>query len=274
MLTHFLPGTLPYHNIDPILFEWGFIVIRWYSLAYLGGLMAAWYMLAQMADAQNAPFKRLQIDDFIIWGMLGIIIGGRLGYVLFYNFSYYASHLADIPRLWDGGMSFHGGLAGVVVATILFARKHKIPLMQFADRIAIVSPIGLMFGRIANFINGELWGSPSDLPWAMVFPTGGDVARHPSQLYEAFGEGLLLFLILKFLFQRTKITHYPGMLTGVFFIGYGIARYLVEFVRVPDAQLGLIGGVISMGQILSIPMLLGGLGFILYAKKPPKGHAR
>ncbi len=270
MYDYMATTTLAYHNIDPILFQWGFIVIRWYSLAYLSGLIFAWWQLSKMAEQPKSPFNKQQIDDFIVWGMVGIIAGGRLGYVLFYNPSYYFSHMGDILRLWDGGLSFHGGLAGVVVTTILYAKAKKIPLFEFGDRIAVVSPIGLFFGRVANFINGELWGSPSNLPWAMTFPSGGDVARHPSQLYEALGEGLILYLLLSYLFKRTNISRYPGMLIGVFFLGYGLARYLVEFVRVPDAHLGLIGGFISMGQILSLPMLAVGLGFVLYATKKAK----
>lgn len=173
----------------------------------------------------------------------------------------------DILRLWDGGMSFHGGLGGVMLAVIAFAHKYKINLFQFADRIAVVSPMGLFFGRMSNFINGELWGAPSDLPWAMVFPGGGDIARHPSQLYEGLLEGLLLFLILNWLYTKTHIKNQVGMLTGVFFIGYGMARYGLEFVRVPDAHLGLLGGIISMGQLLSLPMIGFGLWLIVRAAK-------
>lgn len=267
-------GTLPFHNIDPILFEWGFVVIRWYSLAYIGGLMFAWWYLAKMGDEKKSPFTRAHIDDFVMWATFGVIFGGRLGYVLFYNPSYYASNPGDILRLWDGGMSFHGGLGGVMLAVIAFAYKYKINLFQFADRIAVVSPMGLFFGRVSNFINGELWGAPSELPWAMVFPGGGDVARHPSQLYEGLLEGLLLFLILNWLYTKTPIKNQVGMLTGVFFIGYGMARYGLEFVRVPDAHLGLLGGIMSMGQLLSLPMIGFGLWLIVRAaKNAAKGAA-
>lgn len=265
-----IPGVLEYHNIDPELFRWGFIVIRWYSLAYIGGLMLGWWYLGKLTTLKKSPTTKLQIDDFIMWATLGIILGGRLGYVLFYNPVFYFNNPGDILQVWDGGMSFHGGFLGVVLATIMFCRKQNINLLGFADQIAIVSPMGLFFGRIANFINGELWGGESDLPWAMQFPTGGDVYRHPSQIYEALGEGLILFIILNWLYHKTDAKKHPGIITGVFFIGYGFARYLVEFVREPDAHLGRFGDIITMGQILSLPMLIVGMGFILYATRKKK----
>jgi phosphatidylglycerol---prolipoprotein diacylglyceryl transferase len=266
-----LGGTLAYHNIDPILFEWGFVVIRWYSLAYIGGLLFAWWYLSKLSDDKDSPTHRYDIEEYFMWATFGVILGGRIGYVLFYNFDYYLANPGAILRLWDGGMSFHGGFVGVVVASYIFASKRGISKLAFGDRLAVASPIGLMLGRISNFINGELWGAPSQLPWAMPFPSGGPEPRHPSQLYEALGEGLLLFLILNYLLRRTSAREYPGMIMGTFILGYGFVRYLIEFVRMPDAHIGKIGGIISMGQILSLPMILVGLYFIIRAiKKGPQ----
>lgn len=249
--------TIAYPQIDPIALEFGPLVVRWYSLAYLGGLLFGWWYIKKQMSKPRAIMSPTHVDDFLVWGTIGVIAGGRLGYVLFYNFSHYLSDPLAILRLWDGGMSFHGGLVGVVLAVIFFARRHRIDLMRFADIIAVVSPIGLFLGRMANFINGELWGRPSDVPWAMIFP--GDplaLPRHPSQLYEALGEGIILFMILISLYHFTALAKKaPGVIAGLFFIGYGSARLLVEFVREPDAHIGLMSG-ISRGQVLSIPMLL------------------
>ena len=244
-------------EIDPVLFELGPLVLRWYSLAYIAGLIFGWWYIRRLCAKPGSVMAPAHVDDFLTWATIGVIAGGRLGYVLFYNLPFYLSDPVAIFRLWDGGMSFHGGAAGVVVAVILFARKHKLDLMRFADVIAIVAPIGLLTGRLANFINGELWGRATDVPWAMIFPSDpSGLPRHPSQLYEAIGEGLVLFLVLQFLFHRTNLhkTH-SGLIAGVFFLGYGIARFMVEFVREPDAHLGLMAG-ISRGQMLSVPMLI------------------
>ena len=259
-----LTSGLEYHNINPELFRWGFVVIRWYSLAYIAGLMLAWWYLGKMTAHKKSPTTKLQVDDFILWATIGIIFGGRLGYVIFYNPAFYFQNPSDIFQVWDGGMSFHGGFIGVVLATILFCQTNKINLFAFADQIAIVSPMGLFFGRIANFINGELWGGESTLPWAIKFPGGGEIYRHPSQLYEALGEGLILFLILNWVYHRTDAKKYPGLVTGVFFIGYGFARFMIEFIREPDAHLGRFWDIITMGQILSLPMIAIGLGFIFF----------
>ena len=264
----FLPfAVLDYHNIDPEIFRIGPVALRWYSLAYIFGLIFMWWWLAKATRRENTPFDRLQVDDFVLWAFAGVFLGGRLGYVLFYNLDYYLANPIDILNFMAGGMSFHGGLVGVTLAIIFFARRKKINVFSFADYVATAVPMGLFFGRVANFINGELWGAPSNLPWAMKFPTGGDVGRHPSQLYEAFLEGLVLFFFLNFLMNRTGASRFPGMIVGVFFIGYGFFRYLIEFVRVPDEHLGLLWGAISMGQLLSLPMILFGLWLVLRSKK-------
>lgn len=253
---------IPFHGIKPEIFEWGWFVLRWYSLAYIAGLLLGWWHLMRLASRRNAPMSKVHADDFLLWAALGTILGGRLGYVLFYKPAYYVSNPGEIFQVWDGGMSFHGGLLGVTLAILLFARKNRIDVFKFADLIACVAPIGLFFGRIANFINGELWGAPSDLPWAMYFPSGGDVARHPSQLYEAFFEGAVLFIALNYMLQKTRAQDFPGMTVGTFWVGYGLFRFMLEYVRVPDAHLGHLWGAITMGQILSLPMIAFGAWLI------------
>ncbi|UTW54971.1 prolipoprotein diacylglyceryl transferase [Kordiimonas sp. SCSIO 12610] len=255
--------TIPFPNIDPVIISFGEVplvgelAIRWYSLSYLAGLLfAGWYM-GRIVKKPGAPMSKDHLDDMIFWATIGIIAGGRLGYVLFYGEGKFFNDPLLVFRFADGGMSFHGGLIGVVLAVIFIARKNKLNLMRVADLVAIVSPIGLLCGRIANFINGELWGRATDVPWAMVFPDDpSQLARHPSQLYEAFGEGLLLFIILQILYHRTNLPKKsPGVIAGLFFIGYGLARITVEFFREPDSHIGLIAG-ISRGQMLSVPMFL------------------
>ncbi|GAK32373.1 prolipoprotein diacylglyceryl transferase [Iodidimonas nitroreducens] len=257
-------GVLAYPQIDPVLVSIFGFPIRWYSLAYLVGLLGGWLWVRKVAVALAVPITRRQIDDFLTWATLGVILGGRLGYVLFYKPAAYLDNPMAILRLWDGGMSFHGGLLGVTLAIIFYARAQKLPLLGFADMIAAAVPIGLLFGRLANFINSELWGRPSTVPWAMIFPTDPvQVPRHPSQLYEALLEGLLLFIVLNALIYWThKARKLPGLIVGLFFIGYGLARYLVEFARQPDQHLGLFADFISMGQILSLPMIFFGLWVI------------
>ncbi|MDH5750199.1 MAG: prolipoprotein diacylglyceryl transferase, partial [Rhodospirillales bacterium] len=208
------------------------------------------------------------VDDFIVWATLGIVIGGRLGYVLFYNFDFYLSNPGAILQVWKGGMSFHGGLLGVVVATYLFVRKRGLDVLPFADLIACAAPIGLFLGRLANFINSELYGRVTDVPWAMVFPNGGAASRHPSQLYEAGLEGLVLFAILFILWRQESVRRRPGMLMGVFLIGYWAARSFVELFRQPDVQIGFMSGGTTMGQWLSFPMLLLGLFLLVRARRP------
>lgn len=282
MIETALAGALPFPDIDPVLLEIGPLAIRWYSLAYIGGLILGWAYMARLIREPNPPCRRVDVDDFVLWAMLGIVAGGRLGYVLFYNFDYFAANPGAALRLWDGGMSFHGGLAGMILVILWFCRRRGIPLLQFSDRIACVAPIGLFLGRIANFINGELFGRPTDLPWGIVFPAGGLLPRHPSQLYEAALEGLLLFVLLSLLFHFTAVRRRPGLLTGIFLIGYGLSRILVENLREPDAHLGFIFGSLTMGQILSIPAVLFG-GFLLWRalanppllpQSPAKSHAK
>lgn len=258
-------------QIDPIAIQLGPFAIRWYALAYIVGLLAAWRILAKQAGPkQGAPFTKQQLDQLLNLSVLGIILGGRLGYVLFYNPAYYLSHPIDILKVWQGGMSFHGGFLGVVLAAIFFCRRHKLHLMAVSDRIASVAPIGLFFGRISNFINGELYGRATDLPIGMVFPHGGPLARHPSQLYEAAFEGLFLGLIM---WHQAKHGAYqkPAYLTGVFSLGYGLARWFVEYTRQPDAHIGFLANFsglnLTMGQLLSLPMILAGLYLIYYARR-------
>ncbi len=258
------PTGIPFPYIDPVALQIGPLAIRWYALAYIAGIVIAWRVLVRLAKQPGSRVTPEQVDDFLIWGTIGVVLGGRLGYVLFYQPGYYLSHPLDALALWHGGMSFHGGLLGVVAAILLFCRIRKVPLLCFTDMIALVAPIGLFFGRIANFINGELYGRVTDSGFGMVFPGGGPQPRHPSQLYEAALEGVALFLLL--LLARLTIArrHGDGLLTGLFLIGYALARIVAELFREPDAFLGFFVGGITMGQILSLPMLLIGLGLVVH----------
>ena len=257
---------MQFPNIDPVLIEIGPFAIRWYALAYLAGVFLGWWLLIRLNKRDGALGEKA-LDDLTIYAILGIILGGRLGYVLFYNLPYFVQHLAEIFMVWHGGMSFHGGLLGMLVAMWLLAKRFAIPYLTLMDRIAIVAPIGLFFGRIANFINGELWGRATDVPWAMVFPTGGDVPRHPSQLYEATLEGLVLFTLLYLLATKGGWLQKRGALSGLFLLGYGLARSIVEQFREPDAHLGILWDVLTMGQLLSAPMLLLGMWLIWRAHR-------
>ena len=252
---------------DPIAFSLGPLIIRWYALAYITGLLGAWFFMKKLAAHAvegHSPLLKTpdDLDDYVVWLAFGVILGGRLGYVLFYNPSYYFSHPDEILAVWRGGMAFHGGLLGVICATIIFCWRRHIPTFALLDLAATTAPFGLMWGRIANFINGELWGrvaDPAVVPWAMVFPMAGSEPRHPSQLYEAFFEGAVLFGIMMGVFLLcSKIRMRVGTLTGVGLIGYGVMRFFMEFFREPDPFLGLFWGQISMGQILSLPMVAGG----------------
>ena len=267
------PG-IPFPEINPVLFQWGWFAVRWYSLAYIFGILGAWWLARQMSKKSNSTFTVLKIDDFLIWATIGIILGGRLGYCLFYNLRYYSEFPAQILAVWQGGMSFHGGLLGVMVATILFSWKRQISLFTMGDILVCVAPVGLCLGRLANFINGELFGRVTHaVPWAMIFPDGGPEPRHPSQLYEAAVEGVLLFLILNALWWFVPaIRNRRGLTTGLFFLLYGIGRFFLEYTREPDAHLGLIWNGFSMGQILCIPMILLGLFFIVFSKKNTVFH--
>lgn len=259
MLELLAAANLTYPQIDPVLIQIGPLAIRWYSLAYIAGLVFAWWYIRRLAQKPGAVMSANHIDDFITWAVLGVILGGRLGYVMFYRPLNYIEDPIAIFRLWDGGMSFHGGFLGVVLAVIFYCRKHKLELMRVSDVVAIVSPIGLLTGRLANFINGELWGRPTapDAWYGMIFPADAmQVPRHPSQLYEAFGEGLLLFLLLQFLYHKTRIAkEMPGFIAGTFIAGYGLIRILIENVREPDVGVAFIFG-LTRGQLLSTLMFL------------------
>jgi phosphatidylglycerol---prolipoprotein diacylglyceryl transferase len=255
-------------GLDPVAVDLGFFQIRWYSLAYLAGILLGWWYMLKLLDRPGAPMARRHADDLVFYATLGIILGGRLGYVLFYRPGYYLSNPLEILQLWDGGMSFHGGLIGVILGILWLARRHKLDWLRVHDYVVCCAPFGLFFGRLANFVNGELWGrGPTDVPWAVVFPTGGPVPRHPSQLYEAGLEGLLLFTLLWFLFWKTDARHYPGRLAGTFLLGYGVSRFLVELVRQPDEGLEHLAWGLSMGQTLTVPMILGGLYLIATSKR-------
>lgn len=261
---------LPFPMIDPVLIQVGPLAIRWYALAYIAALVLGWRLVRRLAQRAPAVASETQVDDFLTWATIGVVLGGRLGYVLFYQPSRFLAAPLEIFAVWTGGMSFHGGMLGVTIAILVFCHRNRIPLLGFADRIAAVAPIGLGLGRIANFINGELWGreAPPGLPWAMIFPNDRlALLRHPSQLYQASLEGLLLGAITLTLVMRPRILARPGLLTGVFLIGYGLARITGEIFREPDAFLGFIGPGITMGQILSLPMLAAGFGFAWHALK-------
>jgi phosphatidylglycerol:prolipoprotein diacylglycerol transferase len=262
-------------NIDPVAIAVGPIVIRWYALAYLAGFLLGWKYCMKLAgmDKDARPHAE-DIDDFLPWVIIGGILGGRLGYVAFYYPAYFLANPGDVLKLWEGGMSFHGGALGVVVAMVLFSLVRKVSLLRLADLVAVCVPIGLFFGRIANFINGELYGRVTESRWGMVFPHAGEEPRHPSQLYEAALEGAALFVILFVLARIQAVRDRRGMLAGVFLIGYGAFRAFIEFFREPDKHIGLIGEFVSMGQILSLPMIIGGLVLIFIAQSGfKKRHA-
>ena len=264
---------IPFAAIDPVLIQIGPLAIRWYALAYIAGILLAWYYIRRMVlnpniwVGESRPTKN-EIDDFVIWATLGIILGGRLGYVLFYNLEFYLAHPLEIPQIWKGGMSFHGGSVGIALAILWFAKRKGLNSWKFFDMLGAAAPIGLFFGRIANFINSELWGRPTDVPWGFIV---GDArleaimnpdnlkALHPSQLYEAFLEGLVLFLILFWLIYSKKKLSTPGFVGSAFIAGYGFFRIFCEFFREPDAQLGFIFPGTTMGMLLSIPMVIIGV---------------
>lgn len=258
---HFFPDSTVFVEIGPF-------VLRWYALAYIGGLVIGWRWLRKLVERPPVVATPLQADEFLTWATIGVILGGRLGYALFYQPSKFLADPVELVQLWHGGMSFHGGMLGVAIATFLFCRRNAIPLLGFADRIAIVAPVGLGLGRLANFANGELWGreAPPDLPWAMRFPGGGDVLRHPSQLYQAFLEGAVLLTIMVLLNRGEALRARAGLLTGAFLTGYAIARIIGEFFRQPDPFLGFLFAGATMGQLLSLPMLALGLFLIARAK--------
>ncbi len=260
---------IPFPAFDPVLVSFGPIAIRWYALAYIVGILLGWLYARTLLKSERLwggppPMTVGDFDDFVLWVTLGIILGGRTGYVLFYNPGYFAENPAEIVQLWKGGMSFHGGFLGCLLVVVLFARFRKISILSLGDLTCAAATIGLFLGRIANFINGELWGRPTNVPWAMVFPNGGPEPRHPSQLYEATLEGLVLFIVLALLIRAGALKR-PGFITGAFAVGYAIARSVCELFREPDVQLGYLWGGLTMGILLSVPLLLIGIGFMVVA---------
>lgn len=252
---------LSYPNIDPVALAIGPLQIRWYALAYLAGFLLGWFVAVRLLRRAGASaiVKPELIEDLMPWVVLGVILGGRVGYILFYNADLYAGAPLEALKLWHGGMSFHGGVLGVITAMALYARARKLPFLSVTDIVAAVTPIGIFFGRIANFINGELYGRATSGPWGIVFPHGGPLPRHPSQIYEAVLEGLCLFVVLMICARHKQAFSHHGLLSGVFLAGYGLARFTVEFVREPDVQIGLMGTGLTMGQTLCLPMIALGL---------------
>jgi phosphatidylglycerol:prolipoprotein diacylglycerol transferase len=259
---------LLFPGFDPVLIQVGPFAIRWYALAYIAGLVIGWRMLRRLVGRAPAVASADQADDYLSWATLGVVIGGRLGYVLFYQPARFLTDPLAIFAVWEGGMSFHGGLAGVIGATFWFCRRNAIPFWGFSDRVVTVAPVGLFLGRVANFINGELWGRvvASDIPWAMIFPAAGPAPRHPSQLYQAALEGLALFVLMQILIRRDAVRARMGRLTGTFMVGYALARIVGELFREPDAFLGYFALGTTMGQLLSLPML--GFGLWLLRRRP------
>ncbi len=262
-------------HLSPVALDLGFFELRWYSLAYLAGIFIGYWYLLKLLKKPGAPMARRHADDLVFYAALGIILGGRLGYVLFYNLGYYLDHPIDILKLWDGGMSFHGGVIGTTLGILYLARKENLPWLRIHDYVACCVPFGLFFGRLANFVNHELWGAPTDVPWAVRFPeviNGVTVLgdpRHPSQLYEAILEGLVLFAILWWMFWKTRARYEPGKLVGAFIFFYGLFRFAIEFVREADPQLTGFAQTtgLQMGQWLSVPMIAGGLYLMVTAPR-------
>ena len=247
------------NNFDPVAFQIMSFEIRWYSLAYILGIVFGW-LLCKKIFIQKSDIGE-KFDDFVTYLIIGIIVGGRLGYVIFYNFDYYISNIFDIFKVWQGGMSFHGGLLGIIIASVLFAKKNNQNPFLYMDQVALVAPIGIFFGRIANFINSELYGIPTDVSWSVIFIQIDNLSRHPSQLYEAVLEGLILFIILIY-FRKKDYLKKPGLISGLFLIFYSIFRFFVEFFRVPDEHLGYLIFDLSMGQVISVIFLM--IGTILF----------
>jgi phosphatidylglycerol:prolipoprotein diacylglycerol transferase len=260
---------IPFPDLDPVLVTIGPFAIRWYALAYIFGILLGWfYARVMIRNERNwggpAPLTVEDFDDFVLWVTLGIILGGRTGYVLFYNLAHFIEHPLEILQVWNGGMSFHGGFMGCVIAVIWFARQRGLPVLSLGDVTCAVAPIGLLLGRLANFVNGELWGRFADVPWAIIFPRGGPIPRHPSQLYEAGLEGLALFIVLGFMVRAGALRR-PGLILGAFAAVYAVMRSFCEFFREPDAQLGFLWGGMTMGMLLCVPLFIAGVMLIAFA---------
>ena len=261
------------HNFDPVLIDLGLFQIRWYSIAYILGIIIGWMYatkIIKLTTINNYNFKQIktsQFNDLIIYLVIGIVIGGRLGYIFFYDFEYYGQNFFEIFKLWQGGMSFHGGLLGVIASIIFFSKKTKTNFFKLADIVSCVAPIGIFLGRIANFINGELYGKISTLPWAIIFSNGGSVARHPSQIYEAILEGIILFILINYLALKKQLLFKTGYISGLFLVSYSILRIFSEIFREPDIHLGLFFNYFSLGTLLSRATLVAGLVIIISAKK-------
>ncbi len=256
---------IPYPRFSPTIVKVGPFAIRWYGLMYILGFITSWFLFNYQARKKKIKGLTQQVvESFYFWLIVALVLGARLGYVLFYNLPYYMQNPLRIFAVWQGGMSFHGGLIGLVIAGVLFCRKHKLDFWRMADMLVATVPPGLGFGRIGNFINGELFGRPTNVPWAMIFPQGGNIPRHPSELYEFFFEGVVLFVILWILKDRIKRS---GMLLAAFLILYGIFRFTLEFFRQPDPQLGFVAGPFTMGQVLSSVMVLAGIALALWRRK-------
>jgi len=250
-------------SIDPVIVSFGIIQIRWYGIAYVLGFLLGIYLLKQINQGYQRKVENKQIDDFFIWSVIGVILGGRIGYVLFYQTATILTDPINILFIWKGGMSFHGGLIGIIISIFLFSKKYSIDFFQLSDLVSSVAPIGLFFGRLANFINVELYGRVTDFPLAMIYPSIDQAPRHPSQLYEAFFEGVVLFIILRHCNKKNYSQNNFGFITSLFLILYGIFRFLIEFLREPDAHIGLIFNSITMGQLLSVPLVIIGVGIYL-----------
>ena len=261
------------HNFDPVLIDLGLFQIRWYSIAYILGIIIGWMYatkIIKLTTINKYNFEQIKIshfNDLIIYLLIGIVLGGRLGYVFFYNLEYYSQNFFEIFKLWQGGMSFHGGLLGVIVSIVFFSKKTKTNFFKFTDIVSCVAPIGIFLGRIANFINGELYGKISTLPWAIIFPSGGSDARHPSQIYEAILEGIILFILINYLALKKQLLFKTGYISGFFLVSYSILRILSEIFREPDIHLGLFFNYFSLGTLLSMATLVTGLAIIMTAKK-------
>jgi len=261
------------HNFDPVLIDLGFLQIRWYSIAYILGILIGWiYAIKIIRNTRKNQYNftqisELEFNDLIIYLVIGIIFGGRLGYVLFYNLGYFSQNFLEIFKIWHGGMSFHGGLLGVIISIIIFSKKNKINFFKIADIVSCVSPIGIFFGRIANFINGELYGKISTVPWSMIFPGAGDLSRHPSQVYEAILEGIILFMIVNYFALKKQLLFKTGYISSLFLVSYSLLRLFGEIFREPDAHLGFLFNYFSLGTLLSLVTLIVGLIIFLSIKK-------